>query len=94
MLFGKTKSKKFMCDYCLIGTIIIGVILAIATIASLVGVYMAHVFSDGLRFGTTSGSLSLLALGFNLFLAKKLMMSCPCQCDVPTPMMKLTGKKK
>jgi len=68
-----------MCELCLYVNIIISVLATLASIAALVGVYKAHVLSTGLAFGTTSGSLSLLALAITLFLLKKALDNCSCQ---------------
>lgn len=68
-----------MCELCLYVNILISVLATIVAIASLVGVYKAHVLSTGLAFGTTSGSLSILALTFSLFLLKKALDNCTCQ---------------
>lgn len=68
-----------MCEFCLYVNIFISALAAIVAIAALVGVYKAHVLSTGLAFGTTSGSLSILALTFSLFLLKKALENCSCQ---------------
>lgn len=54
-------------------------LLFLATVASLAGVWNAHVLSDGVIFGSTSASLSLLAFGINLTLWGK-QMQCLCGC--------------
>ena len=69
MLRSKKSSPPLSCLLCQV---------ALGIIAALVGVYKAHVLSSGLTFGTSSGSLSLAALAFNLFLVKKVLESCPC----------------
>lgn len=84
-MFGKkSKNKGGACMTCNVTNIVIGVIAVIASLAALVGVYKAHVLSAGVAFGTTSGSLSLLALALNLFLVKKISTCCPCGCAVPS----------
>lgn len=72
------------CTACTATTVVIGVVAVIASVAGLIGIYKAHVLSTGLAFGTTSGSLSLIALALNLFLVKKISECCPCQCAVPS----------
>jgi len=83
MFFGKSKSKNMYCDLCTILNLVIGVFAALLSLAALVGVYMSHVLPSGLVFGTTSGSLSIMAFGLSLFLLKKAMAACVCQCEIP-----------
>jgi hypothetical protein len=49
------------------------------TLHSLVAVYMAHVMSDGIVFGTSNGSLSLVALALSLLVTMVGANACPCQ---------------
>lgn len=83
-MFSKSKKKGAMCAFCMSVNIIVSVFAVIGALAAIAGVYKAHVLSTGLAFGTTSGSLSLLALVFSLFLVKKALENCTCQCDVPS----------
>ena len=78
MLRSKKSSPPLSCLLCQVVLGIIAALVVLSTIAALVGVYKAHVLSSGLTFGTSSGSLSLAALAFNLFLVKKVLESCPC----------------
>lgn len=99
-MFGKSKKYDAFCLMCDVGMELLIALLVLVTIASLTGMYMAHVTSYGLVFGTMSGSLSIIAVSFNLFLVKKFvkMCGCGCSCSVPAAPMKLTskigGKKK
>lgn len=77
-MFGFKKKKGSMCDFCMVTNIVISAFAVLATLAALIGVYKAHVLSNGIAFGTTSGSLSLLALAINLFLLKKALENCTC----------------
>ena len=81
-MFGKSKNKNGLCTVCGVTNIIVGALAVVASLAAITGVYQAHVLSTGLVFGTTSGSLSLLALAVNLFLVKKASAACGCQCTV------------
>lgn len=54
----------------------------ICTLAALGGLYKAHVLSSGLVFGTTSGSLSILAVVASLFFLKKTCDGSMCACSV------------
>jgi hypothetical protein len=80
-MFG-SKNKNGLCDVCTVVNCVIGVIAIIASLLALIGVYKAHMLTEGMTFGTTSGSLALLALGINLVLVRKISMICGCQCKV------------
>jgi hypothetical protein len=83
-MFSKSK-KNGPCLTCNITSIVLMILGALALIASLVGVWMAHFGTEqgGAVFGTMSGSLSIIALVTTLFFAKKMGGCCPCQCAVP-----------
>jgi hypothetical protein len=83
-MFGNSKKNGGYCTTCTIVNMIVGVVAVLISIAALVGVWKSHVLSSGMTFGTTSGSLSIMALAISLFLVKKAMSGCWCQCDVPT----------
>ncbi len=67
---------------CLVVQIIVTALLFLAMIAALVGVYMAHVLPAGLMFGTSSGSLSLIAfVATTLGLQKQIkVLASKCEC--------------
>ncbi len=82
-MFTKSKKKSDgMCQVCTGLAIVLGVLAILSTIASVIGVYMAHFPSTGATFGTAVDSFALIALALNLFLLKKLAGGCPCQCEV------------
>ena len=60
---------------------LICLVLFLATLAALAGVYQVHFGGAGAIFGSTSGSLSLIALGINLSLWAKWMCRCLCTCE-------------
>lgn len=79
-MFNKNGSKSSaMCTVCMVITWVIGVLVLLAAVASIVGVYKAHFLGGGATFGTTNGSLSLIALAVNLAFLVKVMMHCPCR---------------
>ena len=78
-MFGKTSKSADMCSVCMIITWIIMVLTALVTIAALIGVYKAHILAGGAAFGTTNGSLSLVALIASLAFLMKMMQYCPCR---------------
>ena len=51
-------------------------LLLLASVASLIGVYKSHFLSSGATFGTTSGSLALIAFVLSVTLWKKSMCCC------------------
>ncbi len=79
MLFCKKSPHK---PGCMIVHTILAVLLLLATLTSLIGVYKAHVLADGLTFGTTTGSLSLIAFAITVVVFKKVMKSCCSKCEV------------
>ncbi len=70
------------------------VLLLLASLASLVGLLMAHYDPrDGhLIFGTMPASLSIIAFAVSLSLLMKQCIACMTSCEVCE--MKPTGKKK
>jgi uncharacterized membrane protein YkgB len=82
-MFGHSKKNGGYCTSCTILNLVVGVVAALVSLAALVGVWKSHVLSSGLTFGTTSGSLSIMALALSLFLLKKAMAACFCQCGLP-----------
>lgn len=82
---------------CLVVHIIATVLLALAFIAAVVGLVMAHVdATDGtLVFGTSPASLSILAFAVTITFLMKQFKGCMSSCDVcypPAPVA--TSKKK
>ena len=55
---------------------IVTVLLFLATLAAAVGVYKSHFLSSGATFGTTSGSLSIIAFVISLTLWSKAFCCC------------------
>lgn len=68
-----------MCGVCKVVGLILGILVLVAMIASLIGLYNAHMVGGVWTFGTTEGSLSLLAFAFAAFVFKKCMAMCPCR---------------
>ncbi len=98
MFFHKKAPHKPGCLAFQIGA---SVLLAIAAIAALVGLIVAHYDpSDGaLVFGTPASSLSIVAFSITVALLMAQCKMCMTQCDVcdmsPSPMPMLSiGKKK
>lgn len=81
-LLGK-KSKNSGCTGCGIANYVALVLLAIGTIATVIGVYKAHLLPAGATFGTSNGSLSLIAFVLAVTLLKKTFCGC-CGCDEPS----------
>lgn len=84
MAIFQKKSKSVGCTGCTAGNIVASVLLAIGAIASAIGVYKAHVLAAGATFGTSNGSLSLIAFVIAVSLLHKTCKSCcGCSCDMP-----------
>jgi hypothetical protein len=71
---------------------VVTVLLFLCALAALVGVYKSHFLAVGLTFGTTQGSLSLIAFAVTITVAMKQLIKCYTKCDVCFPPM--TGKGK
>ena len=67
---------------------LIAVLLLCTSIAALAGVYQTHIISssDGVRlalqFGSTSGSLAIVAFTLSVMAWGKQVMSCMSKCEV------------
>ena len=83
-MFGKASKGSAMCGVCWGVSLILAILGLLATLAAVIGVFKAHypIPGEGWVFGSTAGSLSLLALAVNFFFLKKAMSMCPCQCNV------------
>lgn len=74
--------KVSPCGPCGIAKWISGAFLLLAAIASVIGAYVAHFSVSGASFGTTTGSLSLIALVASLTVFVKHMQACcGCSCE-------------
>lgn len=73
--------KASSCQICGILQWVVAILLFIATIAALIGAWRAHFTEVGAIFGSTSGSLALIALGVNATLWLQLMKRC-CPCNL------------
>jgi len=77
----RKKSSGGTCGPCTVVQWVVMALLFLATLAALVGVYKAHFLSTGATFGTTSGSLALVAFTLSLTLwAKSASHCCGCCC--------------
>ena len=75
------KKKSPHVGVCLALHVVLAVLLLVAAVAAAVGAYKAHMLSSGLVFGTTSGSLSLLAFAVTSSLWMKQMKCCVTKCE-------------
>lgn len=73
------KKKSGLCSFCEVWSVVLAALALVCTLAAIAGVYQAHVLSSGLTFGTSTGSLSIIALVISLFLLKKVCDSCGCK---------------
>lgn len=88
LLNGKKKAAaaaSAACMGCMVMKWLTGFFFLVAAIAALIGAYMAHVTPDGLVFGSTNGSLALIAFVVSMkLLSKQIRCCCPCggECSV------------
>ncbi len=61
---------------------IVAALMLLFVLAALLGVIKSHVLSDGLTFGTTSGSLAILAFVVAVKGFYATLCSCYTKCDV------------
>lgn len=62
---------------------IVALALFLVTIASLVGIYQTHIVAGGAQFGSTSGSLAILAFTVSVVAWTRQMMACMSRdCEV------------
>ncbi|MDD4319865.1 MAG: hypothetical protein PHW10_06115 [Candidatus Peribacteraceae bacterium] len=78
-MFSKKSSHK---PACLVAHLLVAAVLLFTSVAALVGVYLSHVLSSGLVFGTSSGSLSIIAFVVSVMaLGKQVRLCCEkCAC--------------
>ena len=79
--FPMFKKKATHMGACLALHVVVAVLLFVASIAALLGVYKAHMLSSGFVFGTTSGSLALLAFAVSLSLCMYQLKCCVTKCE-------------
>ncbi len=60
-LLSSKKSKSQCSTPCVIMKWAVALLLLLVTIASLVGIYQTHIVAGGAQFGSTSGSLAIIA---------------------------------
>jgi hypothetical protein len=83
-LLSSKKSKASVCSpACVIVKWVVALALFLVSIASLVGIYQTHVVAGGAQFGSTSGSLAILAFTASAFAWTRQMALCmKKECDV------------
>lgn len=76
------KKKSPHAGACMVLHVVVAVLLFVASIAAILGAYKAHVLtSGGLAFGTTSGSLALIAVALTLKCCMKQVCACVTKCE-------------
>ncbi len=61
---------------CIVSKWATAILLFLTSIAALIGVYETHVVSGGVQFGSTSGSLAILAFTVSIMAWGKKMVCC------------------
>lgn len=59
---------------------VVALLVTLATLAALVGVWKTHMTADGMMFGSTEGSLALLTFVLSSVIWVK-MVKCLCPCS-------------
>ncbi len=79
-----SKKSKSCCSVpCTVVKWAVALLLLIVTIASLVGIYQTHVVAGGAQFGSTSGSLAILAFVASVVSWTRQMCKCMAKdCEV------------
>jgi len=91
-MFLPSKKKPAHSMECMILHGVIAFFLFCAFVASGIGLYLAHVTTQGVVFGTVGGSLSILAFAGSLMAFSKQLKACMMPCDV-CEMPKTVSKK-
>jgi hypothetical protein len=78
MLFGSKKSGKAPDPNLVAVHWVVVLLYLLVTIAAGVGVYKSHLLSSGATFGTTSGSLSIIAFVLSLTVLLKAVCCSGC----------------
>jgi hypothetical protein len=73
---------------CMVMHLVLAGLLLLAAVASLLGVYLSHFLESGLTFGTSAGSLSLIAFTFTVTMFLHQLKACMTSCEICSP-----GKK-
>lgn len=76
------------CGFCKFLRVIVSVLLLLVTIAAGIAVWRTHALPTGWTFGTTEGTLAIIAFAFTLTkcfkTSKKLCPTCGSGCNCPT----------
>jgi|GEM_PF-2103998 len=67
---------------CLTGHLVATALYLIITVAAFLGVYLTHVSAESYRFGTSQGSLAIIAFVVSLSFLASSIKECWRKCDV------------
>lgn len=76
------KKKSPHTTECMALHVVIMFVMLIMTLVAGLGVYMSHVTSQGLLFGSATGSLAILAFVASLMIFFKSLKACMSPCEV------------
>ena len=82
MFFFNSKKKSPHSPECMSLHVVVMLLLLFVAIASGIGVYMAHVTSQGLVFGAPAGSLAILSFVVSVLAFIKSLKACMAPCEV------------
>jgi len=82
MFMLNSKKKALHSSECMALHVVVMLLLLFVAIASGIGVYMAHVTSQGLVFGAPAGSLAILSFVVSILAFLKSLKACMSPCEV------------
>jgi len=62
--------------------LVVAAIMVLLVLAALLGIYKAHVLSEGLTFGTSQGSLAIVAFVFAIKGLHVTLKNCFMKCEI------------
>ena len=75
-LLSSKKSKPQCSAGCLITKWVVALLLLLVSIAAGMGIYQTHIVAGGAQFGSTSGSLAIIAFTISVMAWSKQMVCC------------------
>lgn len=82
-ILSSKKSKSGCSAACVLVKWVVALLLFLVALASLAGIYQTHIVAGGAQFGSTSGSLAILAFVASTVSWTKQMCKCMSQsCEV------------
>jgi ABC-type bacteriocin/lantibiotic exporter with double-glycine peptidase domain len=64
----------------MVAHILVSALLFLTALVALIGVYFSHVLTTGVAFGTSSGSLAIIAFVLSVLALSKQVKACMSEC--------------